>query len=212
MISSATINMDCPLSRQQYSFCWCPNHKSNANSSPRSMQGAFERATSAVHSPRRDITVHFFLRQATNNGHIPKGIWRRASFAEEEKREKYSWGEKTKAGTNRENESLWREIHHYGWQVEEKASVALWKKRINKKRLHMQPQVTPTLLMFSVLIICSNGRKTGKVLLGRENKSRNKSENESLWQKIHHYGWQVEEKQVVCVVEEQWPRAKFLRF
>ncbi|GIX74697.1 hypothetical protein CEXT_204711 [Caerostris extrusa] len=39
---------------------------------------------------------------------------------------KYSWGEKTKAGTNRENESLWREIHHYGWQVEEKSSVVLW--------------------------------------------------------------------------------------
>ncbi|GIY38729.1 hypothetical protein CDAR_575041 [Caerostris darwini] len=38
MISSAMINIDCPLSRQQYSFCWCRNHKSDANSSPRNEQ------------------------------------------------------------------------------------------------------------------------------------------------------------------------------
>ncbi|GIY13259.1 hypothetical protein CDAR_555641 [Caerostris darwini] len=38
MISLATINIDCPFSRQQHSFCWCRNHKSNANSSPRNRQ------------------------------------------------------------------------------------------------------------------------------------------------------------------------------
>ncbi|GIY53128.1 hypothetical protein CEXT_29661 [Caerostris extrusa] len=150
MILSATINIDCRLS------------SSSANSTPRSMQGAFGLATSAVHSPRRDITVHFFRRQATNNGHIPKDIWRKTSF---------DMGPKTTS------KDLKREETVFSGQT--KNSPTLFPRNL---------QVTSHPPYDQCPDYVQQRKENGESTPGEKNKSRYKSENESLWREIHHYG------------------------
>ncbi|GIX74699.1 hypothetical protein CEXT_204721 [Caerostris extrusa] len=145
-----------------------------------------------------------------------------------------SWGEKTKAGTNRENESLWREIHHYGWQVEEKR--VLWCGRTVAKgqvpsvlaeegkgkntpgeRKQKQDQVGKLVSVagYPSLRVAGGGKtEEGK----REKYSWERKQKQEQIGKMSLCGGNPSlrvtggGKASVMLWKKRWPRAKFLRF